>query len=390
MDNWFPILSWLDLLDLAVVAGFAWLAIRFFRRTRGRAALAGLALLGIVYFVAREFDLRLTATIFQAFFAVLLIVFVVVFQEDLRRLFEQIGTWRPGAAVVAAESGPLDQLVRTVARLAGTRTGALFVLPGREPLDRHIEGGVSLGGRLSEPLLLSLFDSSSPGHDGAVLLRGSIVERFAVHLPLSANLAAIGPGGTRHAAALGLAERCDATCVVVSEERGTVSVARDGKIKILSRPEDLVVELEALYRADDGERPWWRGRVGPDALLAVVAASALWVVLIPGSDVSEMTVAAAIEVTNLPTDMEIESIDPSEVEVTLRGLRRDLLLSERGNVSVQVDAYLAQLGRRTFTISEQNVHKPPALDVAMITPERVRLSVKTSDPAPTAAESAAP
>jgi DNA integrity scanning protein DisA with diadenylate cyclase activity len=96
---------------------------------------------------------------------------------------------------------------------------------------------------VSEPLLLSLFDPGSPGHDGTVLLRGSAVERFAVHLPLSADHAALGPGGTRHAAALGLAERCDAICLVVSEERGTVSVARDGQIRTLARPEDLLLEL---------------------------------------------------------------------------------------------------------------------------------------------------
>src|SRR5262249_56151173 len=119
---------------------------------------------------------------------------------------------------------------------AAAGLGALFVLPRPEPIEGHVGGAIPLGGRISEPLLLSIFDASSPGHDGAVILRGSQLERFAVHLPLSVNRAALGAGGTRHAAALGLSERCDATCIVVSEERGTVSVARDGAIRLLARP----------------------------------------------------------------------------------------------------------------------------------------------------------
>lgn len=377
--GWFLIPGWLDLVDITVVAGFGWLAIRYFRRTRARAALIGLGLLGIVYFFARGLELRLTASLFQASFAVLVLVVVVVFQEDLRRVFEQLGTWRRGSGRASSDNETLDLLVRTVARLAAARTGALIVLPGQEPLERHIEGGVVLGGRLSEPLLLSIFDSSSPGHDGAVLVRDSTVERFAVHLPLSANQAALGPGGTRHAAALGLAERCDAICIVVSEERGTVSVAKDGMIQLLRRPEDLVVQLRSAFQPAPEARVWWRGRVGTDAVLAAAGALLLWMALVPGSDVGEQTVTANVEVTNLPTDLDLELIEPSSVEVTLQGLRRDLLLAERGTVSVRVDAYLARLGRRTFAISEEDVRKPDALAVLSVSPGKLRVVVKAAN-----------
>ena len=234
--DWFSIPRWLDLVDIGLVAGFGWLAIRYLRRTRGHSILLGLALLGLVYVLARWLELRLAAALFQAFFAVVVLVPIVVFQEELRRAFEQLGSWHGPRPAAPADNGPLDALVRTIARLAATRTGALIVIPGREPLDRHIEGGIPMGGRACEPLLLSLFDASSPGHDGALVLRGDQIERFAVHLPLSANHAALGPGGTRHAAALGLAERCDAICIVVSEERGTVSIARDGELRILPGP----------------------------------------------------------------------------------------------------------------------------------------------------------
>jgi uncharacterized protein (TIGR00159 family) len=387
MPEWISVIRWLDLVDIALVAGFCWLAIRYFRRTPARAALAGLALLATVYLAARGFELRLTAALLQGFFAVVVLVLVVVFQEDLRRVFEQIGTWRPGKSKLPANTETPDLLARTVARLAANRTGALIVLPGKEPLERHVEGGVALNGRVSEPLLLSIFDTSSPGHDGAVLLRGRNVERFALHLPLSADHAKIGPGGTRHAAALGLSERCDATCIVVSEERGTISVARDGAMRTLPRSEDLVAELRSAFPDVVDDRPWWRGRAGLDAALAVGFAAVLWTVFVPGSDESESTVIAGIEVLNLPDDLQFDSVEPTSVEVTVSGLRRDVLLAERNAVIVQVDAYLARMGRRTFEISADNVRIPDSLAVVRVEPDKVRLSLTAG---PTADEPESP
>ncbi|HKA14036.1 MAG TPA: diadenylate cyclase [Myxococcota bacterium] len=380
MANLFSIFFWLDLVDIATVGVLLWLAIRFVRRTRGRRALIGLTLLGGVYLLARALDLQLTASLFQGFFAVLVLVIVVVFQEDLRRLFEQLGSLRgSGSRRDRRGVDVTDVIVRAVARLAATRVGALIVLPQREPIESHVEGGIPLEGRISEPLLLSIFDASSPGHDGAVILRGSQLERFAVHLPLSVNRAALGAGGTRHAAALGLSERCDATCIVVSEERGTVSVARDGAIRVLARPQDLALDLLAARGASEAAEewaPWWRDRAGVDAVLAAAGALALWLVFVPGSAPTEVTVPAAVKVTNLPDDLEIESVEPTEVQVTLRGLRRDLVLSDPDQVSVRVDGFLARMGRRTFAISEDSVRRPEALDVVAVHPERVKVSLR--------------
>jgi uncharacterized protein (TIGR00159 family) len=383
LTNLFSILFWRDLVDIATVGVLLWFAIRFVRRTRGRRALTGLTLLGGVYLLAAALGLQLTASLFQGFFAVLVLVAVVVFQEDLRRLFEQLGTLRRGGAGERRGVDTSDVIVRAVARLAATRVGALIVLPQREPIDSHVEGGIALDGRISEPLLLSIFDPSSPGHDGAVILHGSQIERFAVHLPLSVNRAALGAGGTRHAAALGLSERCDATCIVVSEERGTVSVARDGVLRVLARPQDLATELLAARGAREAEerQPWWRDRAGVDAALAAAGAVALWFVFVPGSALTEVTVPAEVRVINLPDDLELESIDPTEVKVTLRGLRRDLVISNPEQVAVRVDGYLARMGRRTFAIGDDSVRRPDALDVVSVHPDRVKVSLR---PAPIA------
>jgi diadenylate cyclase len=379
----------LNLIDVAVVATLLWLAIRLMRRTRARAALAGLALLGVIYLLAEWLGLDLTAALFRGFFAVVVLLLIVIFQEDLRRYFEQLGAMlsRSGREVARSDAGG-DVLVRTVSRLASQRTGALLVVPGHEPLDRLLEGGIPLGGRLSEPLLLSLFDASSPGHDGAVVVRDGKVERFAAHLPLSTDHAQLGPGGTRHAAGLGLAERCDALCIIVSEERGTISVARDGNLRVLARPEDLLTELYAhrVPRAQDASG--WRESKWLEPALAVVGAAVLWMLIVPGSTVVTTTLAAPVVVENLPSELRIEAIDPPSVQVSLTGRRRDLLFLSSNDVSVRVDAYLAKLGRRSFELDPDRVTRPNGADVASLEPERVRIAVAAAEPEPPAPQPA--
>jgi uncharacterized protein (TIGR00159 family) len=368
----------LDLIDIGVVASLAWVGLRLVRRTRARPALLGLATLFGIYLVARQFGLGLTAANFQAFFAVLVLILVVVFQDDLRRIFEQVGAWvsRRGSTEEVTGAGPIEVVVRAIERLAATRTGALVVVPGREPIDRHVEGGVELDGRVSEPLLLSLFDDSSPGHDGAVVLSGDRVSRFALHLPLSADRDQLVGVGTRHAAALGLSERTDAFCIVVSEERGTISIANSGRLREVGRPRALAIELRRHRRPprEAKGRGWLQPRFR-DALLAVGIAAGLWVVQVPGSVVTEAEVEAAVVVEKLPEEFRLEAIDPETVTVRLTGRRRDLMLARQGQIEVRVDALLARLGRRSFTVSPDLVAHPEGLEVTSVRPGRVKISI---------------
>jgi uncharacterized protein (TIGR00159 family) len=356
------LLEWIqlpNLIDLAVVATLLWVAISWLQTSRARLALVGVAALAGLYALAQEFALELTTLLLQGFFAFFALVLVVVFQEDLRRLFEGIALWglRRGKPRPAPDSMRL--LVRTSYQLAQQKIGALVVLPGREPLERHLEGGIHLNGRVSEELLESIFDPSSAGHDGALVLRANKVVRFGVHLPLSTQWDQLGQRGTRHAAALGLAERSDALCVAVSEERGVVSVARRGQLREMSGPEELSAELEAFARsAGSGRRvrpglPRLLLRMGArwrEAALALLLTLALWYVAVPG---------AALQRVSYPVE----------------GRGRDLHLGNRGKVSVRIDAFLAQLGRRTFEIGPDELDHPPELEVIGVEPGKVRISI---------------
>jgi uncharacterized protein (TIGR00159 family) len=370
-----------DALDVATVAAILFAGIVWLRHSRARFAALGIGLVAALLLVVGRLGFQLTAWILQGFLAVVVIVTVVVFQEDLRRLFERIALLGLGRFAPPPPPGTAEVLTRAVAHLAARRTGALVVVPGREPLDRHLEGGIELDGRASEPLLLSLFDPGSPGHDGAVVVRGDRVARFAVHLPLSTSREQLGILGTRHAAALGLAERCDALCIVVSEERGSVSVARGGKLRTLAGPELLPETLHrhlAAIAPAPSRRGRWRALAArwPEALAALGIAAGLWLVRVPGSDVIEVRRTAPLRVENLPEGYELASIEPPEVEVTLSGTRWDLFRSRAQEISVRVDAVMAQLGRRNFRLSTGQVDHPPGVEPLEIRPSSVRLLVR--------------
>ena len=370
-----------DLLDILFVATLIWLAIAWFRNSRARLALLGLAALAVLFGLAQALQLQLTTLVLQGFFAVVAVMLVVVFQDDLRRLFEGIAVW--GLRRNAPQPPPdvEDSLVEAMMKLAEGRVGALVVLPGREPLERHLEGGLHLDGRFSEPLLMSLFDSASPGHDGAIIIRANKIIRFGAHLPLSNDQTQLGPHvGTRHAAALGLAERSDALCLVVSEERGEISVAIGGEIKTVESAEALRAEIQrfvARVTRPPMARSGWR-RIGGswrEALVAVALATGLWYIAIPGGALETVDRRVPIVVENLPDGYRLVSVSPSDVAVRFEGRRRDLYLASATELAVEVDALLVQLGRRTFSLSLDQVRSPDQVRPVSIEPARVKLSI---------------
>ncbi len=175
-----------DAIDILLVSACLYAILVWFKRTASRGVLIGLAALAAVYFLARGLDMYLTSLAFHTTFAVLLFVLVVVFQEDLRRLLESVSTFRSLKFGRKQDvSIRLESLVESVFEMAASNTGALIVLKGKEPLERHLNGGIALNGRISNQLLYSIFDSHTPGHDGAVIVENDQITQFAAHLPIS-------------------------------------------------------------------------------------------------------------------------------------------------------------------------------------------------------------
>lgn len=378
-----------DVIDILFVAVLLYTAIVWAKRTRAAFVVRGILILAVIYLLARQLDLQLTAWFFQGFFAIFLIIIVVIFQEELRQIFERIAVWslQSKHGPPALHSEAVNILVRTLADLARDKIGALIVLKGNDPVDRHIMGGIELNGKISEPLLKSIFDPHSPGHDGAVVIDKDQIARFAAHLPLSKNFQQLPRSGTRHSAALGLAELADALCIVVSEERGTISVARDGKLRQVENFQELGAAiqrfLEEKYPTKEHKKLsldlFRKNWVAKTASLSL--AVAFWYVFVPGSKIVEVRYRVPIQLQNLPVNLQLEGVQPTEVNLLLIGQRRDLYLFDPRTLKVSVDVSLAEFGRRTFNITQQNVLYPKDLTLKELAPSVVKISVRKAAPA---------
>src|SRR5215470_4814887 len=352
--NPFPTITFAEIVDIIFVAVLLYTAIVWARQTRAAFVVRGILILGGIYIIARYLDLQMTAWVFQGFFAIFLIMIVVIFQEELRQFFERIAVWSLARKrVPALGSTTSDILVRTLSDLAKEHVGALMVIRGNDPLERHITGGIPLDGKLSGPLLKSIFDPHSPGHDGAVLVEQDSITRFAAHLPLSKNLTQLVGVGTRHSAALGLAELTDALCIVVSEERGEISIARDGRLRRLTDPATLSAELERfLHETRPGEgdrRSFWYHLLREhwaEKIASLFFVSALWLAVVPGARPLEQTFRVPVHVANLPPELVVDEVKPKDVEVKLSGVRREFYLFNPRFLRITIDGSLASAGRK--------------------------------------------
>ncbi len=374
-----------EIVDLALGTALVFSLLVWLKDARGRLAFAVVTVVGLGYALSLQAGLILTARLLQATLLVSAVMLLFVFQEDLRRRFERI------AAVVLRRSTPapadvLDTVVRAAFSLAGSRHGALIVIPGHDPIELNVEGGIPLDGLVTENLLLSLFDPHSPGHDGAVVIRRDRVARFAVHLPLSTRFEELGAHGTRHAAGLGLAERCDAACVVVSEEKGEVSIAIQGRLHPVGTPVELEGRLRSLPTTASEPAPRQRTirslarRYGLALPVAVLVTLLLWALVVPGSQAVTRTVPVPVQVENLPPGYVLEAVSPQTVRITVSGPRRTLFFLDPEALEVRLDAFLVREGRRTFEVTPSAIIRPTSLEVRQVNPSRVLLTVRPPEP----------
>lgn len=221
-------IGWRDILDMALVAVLFYRVIVLVKDTRAVSAIYGLLLLVLVYFVSRELGLYTLGWLLENFLGSLFLVIIVLFQRDIRQALTDMGA-RSFRRRRSTEDEHLNEIIGAALYLAQRRIGALIVIERNVALGDMLERGVKLGARVSRELLITIFFPKTPLHDGAVIIRGRELAAAACILPLAA-VTERQDFGTRHRAALGITEESDAVAVVVSEERGTITVAVGGKL----------------------------------------------------------------------------------------------------------------------------------------------------------------
>ncbi|MBX7245910.1 MAG: diadenylate cyclase CdaA [Candidatus Sumerlaeaceae bacterium] len=246
-----------DIADILVVTMLVYTVLAMIRETRSPAAMRGL--LGVIvggffiYTVAKLLNLTTTTLLFEQFWVVIILIFLIVFQNEFRKALTDLGQLWVFRRLFARGGAHMEDLVKAVRSFSRQKVGALICIERRNPLKMYADTGTPIDGLISNELLRTIFVTYSPLHDGAVIVRGDRIVAAGCILPLSDTQTLGKDLGTRHRAALGLSEETDAAIVVVSEETGIISLAVRGRLERHFTQETLREALQDLLDVKDEE-----------------------------------------------------------------------------------------------------------------------------------------
>ena len=233
-------IHWYDVLDIAVVALVLYYCIKLFRQTRAIHLIRGVLFVVVIYMIVNALNMSTMSFLFSRLFSNIVIVIVLLFQPEFRHAIESFGRardfkrislfMRDSAVLRETYQSAISSIVMASMNMSENRVGALIVLEDKTPLAEIIATGSEIDAKVSVPLLENIFYPKSPLHDGAIVIRNARVCAAGCILPLT-EAEISRELGTRHRAAIGMSEASDAMIIVVSEETGSVSIAKDGKLQ---------------------------------------------------------------------------------------------------------------------------------------------------------------
>ena len=235
LESLYRIVTLRSLIDFAVVFLLVYVLLRLVRGTRAAPMAAGMVSLGLLYWIAATQDLPTLEFVLRGAVFYVGVAVIVLFQSEIRQALIYFGN-RIQSPIKRRQQGQLgetiyDEIVLAAASLASTKTGALMVLERGVGLRNFIDAGVQLDARLGYDILVTIFNTNTPLHDGAAIIQNERIAAAACFLPLTQNPRLSKDTGTRHRAAIGITEDTDAVAVVVSEETGIISFVEGGAIK---------------------------------------------------------------------------------------------------------------------------------------------------------------
>ncbi len=241
-----PDFSAANLVEILILAVIVYYLLRWLVGTRAFTLIKGIGMIGLFAVVAFVFHMTTIQWILERISTIAVIALVVVFQPELRKALESLGSNKLFGNLVNVDnhSGFMNKesasmLSKAVFQMAKVKTGALIVIEQNEVLDDYIQTGIEINGDISTGLIINIFEKNTPLHDGAVIVRGNKIIAATCYLPLSENMNISKNLGTRHRAALGISEVTDSLTIVVSEETGNVSFAFRGKLIQVRDEEEL-------------------------------------------------------------------------------------------------------------------------------------------------------
>ena len=251
-----------DLLDMAIVCFVFYKILTLMKSTRAASLLKGVLVFLAALMLSYILQMRSITFIMRSLVSWGVLALVILFQPEIRRILEEVGSRRFIAFFSRTEAGTaveqaIDQTVLACTEMSQSRTGALIVFERENLLDDMVRSGTVLDAAVSSELLKNIFFVKAPMHDGAVIVRNGRVLGAGCMLPLSKNVNLSRDLGMRHRAGIGMSENADAVVVIVSEETGSISVAIGGMLKRHLKPETLanILRNELLPQEADEDKP---------------------------------------------------------------------------------------------------------------------------------------
>ncbi len=371
-------IRWQDIVDVLLNSYILFRLYVLFRGTNVIRVIAGIALLWIFQRLAAGLGLIVTSWAMQGIIAGAALIIIIVFRNEIRNVLQAKNL----RAILwdfphSGSRTPIDSIVEGVYELARKRIGALVVLPGKEDIDEFIQGGVDWQGRVSRDMLVSIFWNGNPVHDGAAIILGARVTRVGAILPLSRREDLPRQYGTRHRAAVGMTEHCDALVIVVSEERGKVVVAKQEEIIRIRDNIELKETLQAHLGV--GSQADVRTRretleLGAAAAVCVICMAGIWFSFARGLE-TITSLEVPLEYVNRDTRMQILSTSVDTVRLHLSGSSALISSMRPDQVKIKLDLNDAVNGVNDFILNGDNIALPPGVRLNRIEPAEVQVTL---------------
>jgi len=376
--NFFESLRWQDVLDILLNSYILFRFYVLFRGTNVLRVLFGLACIWFAQRLALSMGLIVSSWVSQGITAAAALIVVVIFRNEIRSVLQTKNIkailWDLPQKEVTT---PLEAISDSVFEMASRRIGALIVIPGKEELEEQVQHGLNWQGRISKEMIISIFWPDNPVHDGAAVITGNRIQEVGCILPLSKREDLPSHYGTRHRAALGLAESTDAMVVVVSEERGKVAVAKDGLLQPVYHPTELERRLRNHFGIFLKGRPGVINEtleIAMASVLSIVFTLGIWMSITQGLD-TLASFEVPVEYMNRKSNQEIIKTSDDSVELQISATRSLIRTVDPDQLRVRVDLSKAVIGRNSFALNRENVTLPPGVILKNLEPERIDVTL---------------
>lgn len=364
-------IRWQDVVDIILNSYILFRFYVLFRGTNVFRVLIGMTVLWFLQRIAISLGLIVTSWVMQGIVAVGAIIIIVVFRNEIRRVLQakNLKSILWGLSYKSAIT-PTEIITDSVFQMAQRKCGALIVFPGKEDLSDAVQGGTPWKGLITKEMITSIFWPDNPVHDGAAIVQGDQITVVGAILPLSHRDDLPSRYGTRHRAALGLAEATDALIIVISEERGDVLVAKGNRLREIKQKQTLKENIQEHV----GTAAVKKGAVRKEgleitvaAMLSVVFITGIWFSVSRGQD-TLVSLDIPVDYMNRAAGTEIVDTSVKSVSLVLSGSGALVKSITPDQVNVRLDLSNSVIGPNSFSITLENISLPPGILLREVTP----------------------